>query len=180
MKFNEIITLESFDLSNTLPYTKLTPKTTIEYLTPVYIKLYPQLKLEQITMTLRHSKIQSGYLIKSEDDILLFVIDKDDHIEYHFSNISQLSSEGKTNSLGKSSINVFATIVKIILDNLNKAKDIHILVEPNKYKLYKNIINKVLNQYANDWEITGEIDNQLYKVIVLSSNKTYLGERLFR
>lgn len=155
INYQDILFLESFDLGNTLPYKKLTPQKTIGLMSNVYYEKYKEqgYELEDIVGMLKKQPIKFGYQIDAEDDILLFMMDYVSYIEFHFINLTHSDEMKNLNSLGTTSTSVFSTIVEIILDNVSKGKDIHILASDNRVKLYSGIIKRVLKQHKSDWEV---------------------------
>jgi len=171
---------ESFDLDKTLPYSKLTPINTKGLLSDFFKSVY-SIDDDMLDDVLKN--IKNGYLISEKDEILLFTVENSDSVEYHFINLTQKIDRGQTNSLGKTSTILFSTIIKIILDNLNTAKEVHIRTEENRVKLYSKIMKVVLSKHAPNWEVK-EIEKVMdgVKNIILKSKRlsSPLFERLFR
>lgn len=161
--------VESFDLNNALPYKKKTPMEVRKLLSDMYKELHPD-EHEMIDDELKNTRFRYGYLIEDKDDILLFSIEEPNHTEFHFINLSQKNEYENTNTLGKTSLSVFASIAKIILETIHYTRPIHITARPDRVELYRKIINKVLLQHTDSWEVT-EVKDDGYgnKTIVIAN-----------
>jgi len=104
-----------------------------------------------------------GYtFIDTGEKFLIFFLNNGNEVEVHFTNITQNKFQYKTNTRGKTSQIVFATVVKTTIDFLATAGFDKIRIKTNKdrERLYKKILDVTLEKYLSSWKFIKKESNK--------------------
>lgn len=165
MKFERYLIDDSFDLKSTKPTKKVTPERIRDLIAGTVDdagqSLYVRNELKKV-------RILSGYTFEYDDEFLVFFVRTKEGVEVHFANLSQGEFNLKTSSLDVISINVFSTVVKTIVDFVEKGYNGKILIisVQERSSFYEKIINKVLPKHLPNWIVTGTYKNAEGKNVI--------------
>lgn len=143
--------LESFDLGKTA---KLSNKLSRSQFYEKITKFMDDEDKENAENIIDYNDIIESYTFKDGDEFIMYFQRIHNYIEVHFHNLSKLELYQKTGSLGKISTVVFATIAKKVVEFMRtgRAGEIKIISPPDRAKLYKKIIDKVLDTHNIKYE----------------------------
>lgn len=158
MKFREWLLVESFEINNN--YKLLTKDKYSKYWAKIL-----DIDKEDLNQFYSNMKNLKCYLIKNEGrEYFVYSVVTNNIYEVHFIDMDNIQEDKEVDNLGKTknSLNVFSSIVSIVLSEINNYNKILIGSPDNKGDLYIKIIQKILKKY--------NIDKKVSKIIL--KNKT--------
>jgi len=148
---------ESFDLKNTKATKKITPQKARELMVARYAEdgLHNAEDIYNYKLILKNFRFLPAYTFTDKDDFLILFLIQDGFKEVHLMNLSSGNGSEQTFALGKSSQMAFATTVKQTIAFLDRySGPLKLKFETYRERLYKKILDAVLEQHLPDYELT--------------------------